>query len=71
MSNLEVRLEVFHQLPLRAQLAFVAATRTNPTLGKNQEYMESLERIHAECLRSATPQQRAAYDQARASLLQS
>jgi hypothetical protein len=68
MSSLEKRLEAFRQLPLRAQLALIASSRVNPVLGKNQEYIEGLERVHAECLLSATPQQRLAYEKARENL---
>lgn len=66
MSSRETRLEAFRQLPLRAQLALITATCVNPVLGKNQEYIENLERIHAECLRAATFEQKAAYEQAKA-----
>lgn len=65
---MEKRLEAFRQLPLRAQLALIASTRSNPVLSQNQEYIESLERIHAECVQSATPEQKAAYEQARGDL---
>ncbi|MFB8789699.1 MAG: hypothetical protein U7123_12790 [Potamolinea sp.] len=65
MSSREKRLEAFRQLPLGAQLALITSTRVNPILEKNQEYIESLERIHAECLIKATPEQNAAYEQAR------
>ncbi len=68
MSSLEKRLEAFRQLPLRAQLALIASSRVNPVLGKNQEYIQGLERVHAECLLSATPQQRLAYEKARENL---
>lgn len=68
MSSMEKRLEAFRQLPLRAQLALIASTRNNPVLSQNQEYIESLECIHAECLRSSTPEQKAAYEQAKANL---
>ncbi len=63
----EKRLEAFRQLPLRAQLALIASTRANPVLAKNQAYLEALERIHAECLQASTPQQREAYEKAKAS----
>lgn len=63
MSKMEKRLEVFRQLPLRAQFTLIASTRSNPVLNQNQEYIESLESIHAECLRSANPEQKAAYEQ--------
>jgi hypothetical protein len=68
MSSLEKRLEAFRQLPLRAQLTLIASTRTNPVLAKNQDYIESLERIHAECVQASTPQQRAEYEKAKANL---
>lgn len=66
MSSQETRLEAFRQLPLRAQLALITSTRVNPVLGKNQEYIENLERIHAECLLSATSEQKETYEQAKA-----
>lgn len=65
---MEKRLEAFRKLPLRAQLALIASTRNNPVLNQNQEYIESLERIHSECLLSSTPEQKAAYEKARANL---
>ena len=65
---MEKRLEAFRQLPLRAQLALIASTRSNPVLSQNQEYIESLEQIHAECVHSSTPEQKAAYEQAKADL---
>ena len=68
MSNLEKRLEAFRQLPLRAQLALIASTRSNPVLVENIKYIEGLERIHAECLLSSTHQQKAAYEEARDNL---
>ena len=68
MSSLEKRLEAFRQLPLRAQLALIASSRANPVLGKNQEYIEGLERVHAECLEASTPQQKSAYEKAKANL---
>jgi hypothetical protein len=68
MSSLEKRLEAFRQLPLRAQLALIASSRANPVLGKNQEYIEGLERVHAECLQASTPQQKSAYEKAKANL---
>jgi hypothetical protein len=54
MSSLANRLEVFRKLPLRAQLAMVASSKANSILSKNQDYIASLEQIHAECLASAT-----------------
>ncbi|KJH71165.1 hypothetical protein [Aliterella atlantica] len=62
MSSMEKRLEAFRQLPLRAQLSLLNSTRSNSILSQNREYIESLERIHQECLNSATPEQKAAYD---------
>lgn len=69
MSSIENRLEAFRKLPLRAQLALIASSRANPVLSKNQEYIENLERIHAECLQEATPEQKAAYDKAKANFV--
>lgn len=68
MSSLEKRLEVFRQLPLRAQLAMIASTRANSVLAKEREYIEGLERVHEECLQASTPEQRAEYEKARANL---
>ncbi|MDY6781361.1 MAG: hypothetical protein SW833_02205 [Cyanobacteriota bacterium] len=64
MSSLEQRLQVFRKLPLRAQLAFIAASGANPTIAKNQTYLEQLKRIHAECLAAASPEQQKAYQRA-------
>ena len=58
---MEKRLEAFRKLPLRAQLSLLNSTRSNAVLSQNLEYIESLERIHQECLDSATPEQKAAY----------
>lgn len=68
MSSIEKRLAAFRQLPLRAQLTLINSTRNNPVLSQNQEYIESLERIHAECLSSSTPEQKATYEQAKDNL---
>lgn len=68
MSDLEKRLEAFRKLPLQAQLALIASTRANPVLAQNTEYIEGLERVHAECLLSSTSEQRAKYEKARANL---
>jgi len=68
MSSIEKRLQAFRELPLRAQLTLIASTRNNPVLSQNQEYIESLEQIHAECLSSSTPEQKAAYEQAKVNL---
>ncbi|MDY7014939.1 MAG: hypothetical protein SVX43_15350 [Cyanobacteriota bacterium] len=64
MSSLEQRLQAFRQLPLRAQLALIAASSANPEIAKNQTYLERLKRIHAECLAAATPEQQQAYERA-------
>ena len=68
MSSLEKRLEAFRQLPLRAQIAMIASTRANPVLAENKEYLEGLERIHAECLDASTPQEKAVYEKSREKL---
>ena len=60
MSSLEKRLEAFRKLPLRAQLSLINSTASNEVLSQNQEYLQSLNRIHQECLNSATPDQKAA-----------
>ena len=65
MSSMEKRLAVFRQLPLRAQLATITSTKANPVLSKNQEYIASLEQIHAECLSAATPEAKLTYDKAK------
>jgi hypothetical protein len=62
MSDETTRQAVFRRLPLRAQQAFIAATRSNPELAKDTEYLETLERIHRECVAEATPAQLAQYD---------
>lgn len=62
MSSMEKRLEAFQKLPLRAQISLLNSTRSNSVLSQNREYIESLERIHQECLNSATPEQKEAYD---------
>lgn len=63
MSSLEKRLEVFSKLPLRAQLATILSSKANAVLSQNQEYIASLERIHQECLKNATPQAQKIYQQ--------
>ena len=65
MSSLEKRLTVFRQLPLRAQLATITSSKANGILNQNQNYIDSLEQIHAECLANATPAEKLAYDKAR------
>ncbi|MGF1480414.1 MAG: hypothetical protein ACFB4I_13135 [Cyanophyceae cyanobacterium] len=62
MSSLEQRLDAFRHLPLRAQLTMIASTKANSVLVQNQEYIDRLERIHAECLAAATPEARQAYE---------
>ena len=68
MSSLEKRLEVFRKLPLRAQLATILSSKANSVLSQNREYIDSLERIHQECLDSATPQAKKIYQQSVAQL---
>lgn len=68
MSSIEKRLEAFRKLPLRAQITLIASSRDNPVLSQNQEYIESLERIHAECLESSTPEEKAIYEQSKTNL---
>lgn len=65
MSSLEKRLAVFCQLPLRAQLAMIASSKSNPTLSKNREYISSLEQLHQKNLNTATPQERLVYNKAK------
>ena len=65
MSSLEKRLEAFRKLPLRAQLAMIGATKANAVLAQNQKYLNSLEKIHAECLAAATLAQKKAYKKAK------
>lgn len=68
MSSLEKRLETFRKLPLRAQLAMIVSTKANPVLAQNQEYIDMLENIHAECLAVAKPEQKEIYEKALADL---
>ena len=68
MSSLEKRLEVFRQLPLRAQLATILSSKANSVLSQNQEYIASLERIHQECVAAATPQAQKIYQQSATNL---
>lgn len=65
MSSLENRLAVFRQLPLRAQLAMINSSKASATLNQNSEYITSLEQIHTECLASANPEAKSAYDKAK------
>lgn len=64
MSDINKRLNAFKQLPLRAQLAMINSTLSNPVLVKNQEYINQLKQIHAECLADATSEARQIYEQA-------
>jgi hypothetical protein len=65
MSSLSQRLAVFRQLPLRAQLATITATKANSLLSQKHDYITSLEQIHAESLASATETQKLVYQQAK------
>jgi len=61
----EKRLSVFRQLPLRAQLAMITASKSNPILSQKTDYIASLEQIHQESLASATEQEKIAYQKAK------
>ena len=65
MSSLEQRLAVFRQLPLRAQLATITSSKANQVLSQKQDYIASLEQIHAESLAAATELERLVYRQAK------
>ncbi|MEC4985138.1 MAG: hypothetical protein SAJ37_15805 [Oscillatoria sp. PMC 1068.18] len=65
MSSLEKRLSAFRQLPLKAQLTMINATKANAVLAQNQEYLASLEQIHEECLQKATLEAQKAYEKAK------
>jgi ABC-type branched-subunit amino acid transport system substrate-binding protein len=52
-------------LPLRAQLATITSTKTNRVLSQKQDYIASLEQIHAESLASATEAEKRVYQQAK------
>ena len=65
MPSEEKRLEVFRQLPLRAQFVTIVSSKVNSVLSKNQDYIASLERIHAECLAAATPEEKQVYQKAK------
>jgi hypothetical protein len=65
MSSLSQRLAVFRQLPLRAQLATITSTKTNSVLSQKQDYISSLEQIHAESLEKATAAEKLVYQQAK------
>ncbi len=65
MSSLEKRLAVFRQLPLKAQLAMITASKSNQILNQKLEYIASLEKVHAESLAAATEQERITYQKAK------
>ncbi len=65
MASIEQRLAVFGKLPLRAQLVTITSSKANTVLSKNQDYIASLEQIHAECLAAATPEQKLAYNKSK------
>jgi hypothetical protein len=65
MSSLSQRLAVFRQLPLRAQLATITATKANSVLSLKHDYIASLEQIHAESLGKATETEKLVYQQAK------
>lgn len=65
MSSLEKRLAVFRQLPLRAQLATIASSKSNQVLSQKPGYIASLEAIHAEALAIATESEKVAYQRAK------
>ncbi len=65
LSSLEQRLAIFRQLPLRAQLAMITASKTSRVLSQKQSYIASLEQIHAESLAAATESERLVYRQAK------
>ena len=68
MASLERRMAVFRQLPLRAQLTTIISTKSNRVLSQNEDYVASLERIHAESLAAATESERLAYRKAKSLL---
>ncbi|MGB5712196.1 MAG: hypothetical protein WBM44_14955 [Waterburya sp.] len=65
MSSLEKRLAVFRQLPLRAQLATITASKSNAVLSQKPGYIADLEKIHAESLAVATEQEKMTYQKAK------
>ena len=65
MSSIEQRLAVFRKLPLRAQLATITSSKANNILSKKQDYIASLEQIHAESLAAATEQEKLTYQKAK------
>ncbi|MEL6496438.1 MAG: hypothetical protein AAFQ41_15145 [Cyanobacteria bacterium J06623_7] len=65
MASLAKRLAVFRKLPLRAQLATITSTKANPVLSQKQDYIASLEAIHAESLALATEAEKLIYQKAK------
>ena len=65
MSSIEQRLAVFRKLPLRAQLATITSSKANKILSQKQDYIVSLEQIHAESLAAATEQEKLVYQKAK------
>ena len=65
MSSIEQRLAVFRKLPLRAQLATITSSKANNILSQKQDYIASLEKIHAESLAAATEQEKLIYQKAK------
>ena len=65
MSSIEQRLAVFRKLPLRAQLATITSSKANSILSQKQDYIASLEQIHAESLAAATEQEKLTYQKAK------
>ena len=65
MSSIEQRLAVFRKLPLRAQLATITSSKANNILSQKQDYIASLERIHAESLAGASEQEKLVYQKAK------
>ena len=61
MSSPEQRLAVFRKMPLRAQLAMITSSKANQTLNQNQDYISSLEQVHAECLADASAEAKLIY----------
>ena len=65
MSSIEQRLAVFRKLPLRAQLATITSSKANNILSQKQDYIASLEKIHAESLAAASEQEKLVYQKAK------
>ena len=65
MSSIEQRLAVFRKLPLRAQLATITSSKANSILSQKQDYIASLEQIHAESLAAASEQEKLVYQKAK------